>query len=91
MSRTSELVSPKWIHRPGGPADSASTSTNAAMSWSVTRSRSLTASTVNVAERMASRSASVGPAISSQAATSTRRHASMRAWSVQTAPISGRV
>ena len=32
-----------------------------------------------------------GPSISSQAATSTRRHASMRASSVQRAPISGRV
>ena len=32
-----------------------------------------------------------GPSIASQAATSTRRHASMRASSVQRAPISGRV
>ena len=91
VSSTSELVRPKWIQRPAGPADSASTSTNAAMSWSVVFSRSLTASTVNVAARIASRSSVVGPCISSQAATSTRRQDSMRAWSVQTAPISGRV
>jgi hypothetical protein len=68
-----------------------STSTNAATSWSVTRSRSLTASTVNVAARIASRSSGPGPAISSHAATSTRRQASMRASSVQMAPISSRV
>ena len=30
VSTTSELVSPKWIHRPAGPADSARTSTKAA-------------------------------------------------------------
>ena len=51
VSSTSEEVSPKWIQRPAGPADAASTSTNAATSWSVTRSRSCTASTVNVARR----------------------------------------
>jgi hypothetical protein len=84
-------VSPKWIHRPGGPTLALSTSTNAATSWSVTRSRSFTASTVNVAPRMASRSAALGPGISSHAATSTWRQASMRASSVQSAPISGRV
>ena len=91
MSRTSEDVSPKWIQRPPGPALSCSTSTKAATSWSVTRSRSCTASTVNVAWRIASRSAPLGPSISSQAATSTRRHASMRASSVQIAPSAGRV
>ena len=48
VSTTSEEVSPKWIQRPAGPADAASTSTNAAVSWSVIRSRSLTASTVKV-------------------------------------------
>ena len=46
---------------PGSPADAESTSTNAAVSWSVTRSRSMTASTVKVAARIASRSAAVGP------------------------------
>ena len=91
VSRTSDEVRPKWIQRPPGPALSCSTSTKAATSWSVTRSRSWTASTVNVAARIASRSCGVGPSISSQAATSTRRHASMRASSVQIAPISGRV
>ena len=91
MSSTSDDVRPKWIQRPDGPALSLSTSTNAATSWSVTRSRSFTASTVNVAARIAARSSGVGPGISSQAATSTRRQASMRASSVQSAPISGRV
>ncbi len=56
VSSTSEDVRPKWIQRPAGPADAPSTSTNAATSWSVTRSRSLTASTVNVAARIASSS-----------------------------------
>ena len=91
MSRTSELVSPKWIQRPAGPALAESTSTKAATSWSVISSRRWTASTVNVAARIASRSDAVGPSISSQAATSTRRHASIRASSVQIAPSSGRV
>ena len=91
VSSTSEEVSPKWIQRPPGPALAWRTSTKAATSWSVTRSRSLTASTVKVAPRIASRSASVGPSISSLAATSTRRHASMRASSVQMAPSAGRV
>jgi hypothetical protein len=91
VSRTSLDVRPKWIQRPGGPALALSTSTNAATSWSVTRSRSLTSATVNVAARIASRSSGAGPAISSDAATSTRRHASMRASSVQSAPISSRV
>ena len=91
VSRTSELVSPKWIQRPAGPALAESTSTKAATSWSVISSRRWTASTVNVAARIASRSDAVGPSISSQAATSTRRHASIRASSVQIAPSSGRV
>jgi hypothetical protein len=91
VSSTSDEVSPKWIQRPASPADSLKTSTNAATSWSVIFSRSCAASTVNVAARIASSSAGVGPSISSQAATSTCRHASIRAWSVQTAPISGRV
>ena len=56
VSSTSDEVSPKWIQRPAGPADAPSTSTNAATSWSVTASRSFTASTVNVAPRIASRS-----------------------------------
>ena len=43
VSSTSEEVSPKWIQRPAWPAERASTSTNAAMSWSVTFSRSWTA------------------------------------------------
>ena len=67
------------------------TSTKAATSWSVTASRSRTASTVNRAARIASSSSSVGPSIASQAATSTRRQASIRASSVQRLPISGRV
>jgi hypothetical protein len=91
VSSTSEEVRPKWIQRPAGPALALSTSTNAATSWSVTRSRSLTASTVNVAARIAPSSSPVGPGISSQAATSTRRHASMRASSVHSAPICSRV
>ena len=91
VSSTSDEVRPKWIQRPAGPAEAASTSTNAATSWSVTRSRSRTASTVNVAPRMASSSSGVGSSSSSQAATSTRRQASMRASSVQTRPSSGRV
>ena len=97
MSSTSEEVSPKWIQRPDSPAEAASTSTNAAMSWSVTCSRSFTASTVNVAPRIASSSLAVGPPSpsregnSSQAATSTRRQVSMRAPSVHRAPSSGRV
>ena len=56
MSSTSEEVRPKWIQRPASPAEDASTSTNAAMSWSVVRSRSFTAATVNVAARIASSS-----------------------------------
>ncbi len=98
VSSTSEEVNPKWIQRPASPALADSTSTNAATSWSVVRSRSLTASTVNVAARIASSSAAVGPSpspssagSSSQAATSTRRHVSMRASSVHRAPSSGRV
>jgi hypothetical protein len=51
----------------------------------------LTASTVNVAVRIAWRSESVGPSSAAAAATSTSRHAVIRASSVQTAPISGRV
>jgi hypothetical protein len=42
---------------PAPPAEAASTSTNAATSWSVTCSRSCTASTVNDAARIASSSA----------------------------------
>ena len=61
VSSTSEDVRPKWIQRPAGPAEAASTSTNAATSWSVTCSRSLTASTVNVAPRIASRSSGGRP------------------------------
>ena len=91
MSTTSELVSPKWIHRPAGPADSARASTKAAGSWSVTASRARMASSVNVAPRIASSSSGVGPSSSSAAATSTRRIASKRASSVQTRPSSGRV
>ena len=54
-------------------------------------SRSLIASTVNVAARIASRSSGVGPSSASAAATSTSRIAVKRASSVQMAPISGRV
>ncbi len=91
MSSTSLDVSPKWIQRPASPADALRTSTNAATSWSVTASRSCTARTVNVAARIRPSSSSVGPSIASQAATSTRRQASIRASSVHRAPISGRV
>ena len=84
-------MSPKWIHRPAGPALSLSTSTKAATSWSVTCSRSATAFTVKVALRIAPRSWSVGPSSSSAAATSTCRHVSIRAWSVHSAPMAGRV
>ena len=83
MSSTSDDVSPKWIQRPAGPADEASTSTKAATSWSVTASRSFTASTVKVAFWIASRSAAVGPSSASAAATSTSRQAVIRASSVQ--------
>ena len=39
VSTTSDEVNPKWIHDPsGGPIRSCTTSTNAATSWSVTRS-----------------------------------------------------
>ena len=75
--------------RARGAADR--TSTKAATSWSVTASRSLTASTVKVAPRIASRSSSVGPSSASAAATSTSRQAVIRASSVQMAPSSGRV
>jgi hypothetical protein len=91
VSRTSDDVSPKWIQRPAGPALALSTSTNAATSWSVTRSRSRTASTLNVAARIAARSSAEGPGISSQAATSTSRQVSIRASSDQSAPIAARV
>ena len=53
VSSTSEEVRPKWIQRPASPAEAASTSTKAATSWSVIRSRSWTASTVKVASRTA--------------------------------------
>ena len=36
MSSTSEDVRPWWTQRPASPTDSATTSTNAATSWSVT-------------------------------------------------------
>ena len=68
------------------------------MAATVTRSRSSTASTVNVAARIASSSACVGPSpspssagSSSQAATSTSRQLSMRASSLHRRPSSGRV
>ena len=91
MSSTSLEVSPKWIQRPASPAEAASTSTNAATSWSVTFSRCLTASTVKVAPRIASRSAFDGPSSAIAAATSTSRQASILAWSVHSSPSSGRV
>ena len=92
MSSTSDEVSPKWIQRPASPAEAASTSTKAATSWSVIFSRSCAASTVKVAARIASRSAGVGAVhLLAAHATSTRRQASIFAWSVQMAPISGRV
>ena len=91
VSSTSDEVRPKWIQRPAGPADPLRTSTKAATSWSVTASRSFTASTVKVAPRMASRSSAVGPSSASAAATSTSRQAVIRASSVQSSPSWGRV
>jgi len=57
----------------------------------VTFSRSAIASTLNVADRIASSSSTVGPSISSQAAISTSRSASKRARSDQIEASSGRV
>ena len=91
MSSTSLEVSPWWIQRPAGPAEADSTSTNAAVSWSVTFSRSAIACTVNVAARIASSSRAVGPESSSAAATSTSRIASKCASSDHTSASSGRV
>ena len=92
VSRTSEDVRPKWIQRPSSPIDSATTSTNAATSWLVTRSRSLTASTVNAARSRQASAASAGTfpaaAHASVAASSTSSQPRMRRSSLQTAPIS---
>ena len=92
VSSTSEEVRPKWIQRPAGAG---------ARGEHVDERRDVVVGDLLAllhrldGERRArgsprGRSAS-GPSISSQAATSTRRQASMRASSVQTAPISGRV
>ena len=93
-SRSLEVI-PKWIHRPAGPTDSETHCTNAATSWLVTRSRSLTRSTEKDArERMASMSSwGIRPsrAHASHARTSMRSQCRMRASSDHTAPISGRV
>lgn len=80
---------------PGSPTEAATTSTKAATSWSVTFSRSSTASTVNAAFARASAAASGGTAPSaaqaSVAASSTSSQLCSFASGVQTAPISGRV
>ena len=95
VSRTSEEVSPKWTQRPSGPIDAATTSTNAAMSWCVMRSRSSTSSTVNAA-RSRTAAASWGGMRPSSAQASTARISissqfAIRASSDQTAAISGRL
>ena len=80
---------------PASPTDSATTSTNAATSWSVTFSRSLTASTVKVARSRIAAASSAGTtprsASASITASSTSSQVSSLRCSDQTAPISGRV
>ena len=67
MSSTSEEVSPKWIHvRPRRPSRPARRRTRPRRGRSL-RSRSFTASTVNVAARIACSSASLGPCSPSSA------------------------
>ena len=96
VSSTSEDVMPKWIHRPCSPIDAATTSTNAAMSWRVTSSRSRTASTVNDRSLPARRGVvrwdrgRARPTLPRRAA---RSRASSRAavWSDQMSAISGRL
>src|SRR4029453_13761237 len=95
VSTTSLEVSPWCTHAPAGrPTDSWTTSTNAATSWSVTRSRSSTAAGVTEARRrIASASAggitpSFAPA--SPARSSTSSHVASRASSVNSSAISGR-
>ena len=91
VSSTSDEVRPKWIQRPAGPAEAASTSTNAATSWSVTRSRSAMASTVNVAPRIASSSSGVGPLELLRGRHLHLAHGLHARLSVQIRPSSGRV
>jgi hypothetical protein len=95
VSSTSDEVSPWCTQRPASPTDPATTSTNAATSWSVTFSRSFTASTVNEARSRISAASSddTTPSCSSAsiAASSTSSQVSSFRCSDQTAPISGRV
>jgi hypothetical protein len=93
VSSTSDDVSPWWIHRPSSPTDAATTSTNAATSWRVTRSRSRTASTSNDARSRHARASSFGTtptaAHASTAASSTSSQFAILARSDQIAAISG--
>ena len=95
MSSTSDEVSPWWTQRPASPTEPATTSTKAATSWSVTFSRSLTASTVNEARSRIAAASSSGTTPCSEStsttASSTWSHVSNLRRSDQTAPISGRV
>ena len=99
VSTTSDDVSPKWIHEPaGGPMRSCTTSTNAATSWSVVRSRSATAatkasSTTGARSRHATASAAgtmPRTACASVASSSTSSQRRKRVVSLHTATISGR-
>ncbi len=83
------------IQRPSGPICAATTSTKAATSWLVTRSRSSTASTVKLARsrQAAASSADTTPASASASATASSTSSQpsiLRRW-VQTAPMSSRV
>ena len=84
---------PKWIQRPGSPIDVATTSTKAATSWRVTRSRSFTASTVNDARSRHARASASGITPSSDHASTARSSISsqfaIRVWSDHTSAISG--
>ena len=95
MSSTSEDVSPWWTQRPSSPIEAATTSTNAATSWSVICSRSLTASTVKLARSRTTAASAAGTAPASASASttasSTASQPSSFACSDQTAPMSGRV
>jgi hypothetical protein len=98
VSTTSLEVSPWCTHLPaGGPIAVWTTSTNAATSWSVTRSRSFTAATkalsiVGARSRTAFASSSgttPSAAHASVASTSTSSHTPRRDSSVKSAAISG--
>ena len=95
MSSTSDEVRPWWTQRPASPTEPATTSTNAATSWSVTFSRSLTSSTVKEARSRIVAASSSGTTPCSESASttasSTCSQVSNLRRSDQTAPISGRV